>query len=144
MANVKVLVSNHCHVFAGGSFKKGDLVLVPMGTLHVMDVGSVGKNQTAIKCKNLPKEKVYVVHPSKFDINKQTGWFCPYWMVKEGTLDTDCIMTRQCVKHGSLESLCYINSRKVEVGNPLLLAPVACQDDVESPAATARKVRRAK
>lgn len=124
MGHVKVLVTNHGHVFAGESFKKGDLVLVPMGTLHRLDVANVGKNQVTIKCKNLPKDMVYVVQPSKCDTTKQTGWFCPYWMVKEATVESDGTMTRQVLKQGSLEIPCYINAKKVETGTPLLLVPL--------------------
>ena len=79
-------------------------MLVPMGTLHRLDVANVGKNQVTIKCKNLPKDTVYVVQPSKCDTTKQTGWFCSYWMVKEAT--GDGTMTKQVLKQGSLEIPC--------------------------------------
>ena len=108
---------------------KGNLILLPLGSLQLMKVDQVAKSQTCIKSSHLPKDKVYVVNSFKCDFVKETGLFCPYWFIKTGEDKNDCIMTRQMVKHGNLQIPAYVNKNKVDKGTPLVLEP---PDDVTS------------
>ena len=126
LGEMEVLVSNLNQLFSGAKYNKGKLVLFPLGTLQLVPNEKVIKNQVVIKCSDF-QHKVFVVTAARVDFSKATGFFCPFWFIKEGLTDEkdECIMQRQLLKHENLHIPVFVNKKQVDKNYPLLLEPEA-------------------
>ena len=122
LGDFEIKASNQGQVFADDKYKKNEMMLLPLGSLLKVPEDKVQKNQISIKKKDM-KGFVYVIQGFKCDFAKETGWFCPFWMVKEAETKDDACLARSTLKINDMVVPCYTNKVALKSGDLLLLEP---------------------
>ncbi|CAE7335471.1 unnamed protein product [Symbiodinium sp. CCMP2592] len=112
--------SNNGLLFCNCSYAKFDLQLYPLGQLQKVQKP---RPQDVVIQKKGMKHDCYVVSPVRWDIQKSSGYFCPYWMIKEATESQTATLTRTTKKIGDMVVPVYQNKVALKMGDQLLLEP---------------------
>lgn len=120
--------------FAGKTFKKGDLKLVPLGAITV--VKEAKKSMLAVLVAS--SGETFSVAPPKVDWEDKTGTVVPYFAIGKAASGNEGTMEKTTVKITSwLTAPVYRNSVKLEKGTPLTLPA-----EEEEEAQPKKKVRK--
>ena len=107
-------------LFSNCSYGKSQLQLFPLGQLQKVQKP---RPQDVVVQKKGMKEHCYVISPVRWDIQKQTGYFCPYWMIKEAADATSATLTRCTKKIGEMVVPVFQNKVALKMGDQLLVEP---------------------
>lgn len=121
LGEIDVVVSNQNQLYANATFKKGDLILLPYGQVHLVQKEKVAKGSCVLMMAAMKGTNSLVVQQSRCDFKKGTGHFVPFFWLKEAKEDEEANMSRASVKHGDLTIPCARNTKQVTAGKPLLL-----------------------
>ena len=113
LGDPQLAVSNHNQVFTAGKVTKGKLVLLPIGTLQLLPMDKIQKHHCIIRCKDLDKQ-VFLAQAFKCDFVKETGLFCPHWMVKPGSSVDESPLAKQVFNQSNLHIPALVNKKQVE------------------------------
>ncbi|CAE7516965.1 unnamed protein product, partial [Symbiodinium microadriaticum] len=107
-------------LFSNCSYGKSQLQLFPLGQLQKVQKP---RPQDVVVQKKGMKEHCYVISPVRWDIQKQTGYFCPYWMIKEAADASSATLTRSTKKIGEMVVPVFQNKVALKMGDQLLVEP---------------------
>ncbi len=121
--------------FAGTTFKKGELKLVPLGTITV--VKEAKKSMLAVLVAS--SGEMFNVAPPKVDWEEKSGTIVPYFAIGKATGENESTMEKTTMKLNSwLTVPVYKNSLKLEKGTPLTLP---AEEEEVQPKRKARKTK---
>lgn len=123
LGEADLCVSTNHLVYTEKKINKNKLTLLPMGTLQLLPVDKIQPGHCIVRCTALTGQ-VFLVQGFKCDFVKESGLFCPYWMIKEGSSMEDSMLARQILKHGNLSIPTFINKKQLEKHTLLEVEPV--------------------